>query len=30
MRKDAMDKAISGVTTIGEVLQATQDADSDF
>jgi type II secretory ATPase GspE/PulE/Tfp pilus assembly ATPase PilB-like protein len=30
MRKDAMDKAISGITTIGEVLQATQDADSDF
>jgi type II secretory ATPase GspE/PulE/Tfp pilus assembly ATPase PilB-like protein len=30
MRLDAMDKAISGVTTIGEVLRATQDTDSDF
>jgi hypothetical protein len=25
-----MSKAISGVTTIGEVLRATQDTDTDF
>ncbi len=30
MRRDAMRKAISGVTTIGEVLRATQDTDNDF
>ena len=30
MRLDAMSKAISGVTTIGEVLRATQDTDTDF
>ncbi len=30
MRQDAMSKASKGVTTIGEVLRATQDVDSDL
>jgi type II secretory ATPase GspE/PulE/Tfp pilus assembly ATPase PilB-like protein len=30
MRQDALSKASKGVTTIGEVLRATQDVDSDF
>jgi type II secretory ATPase GspE/PulE/Tfp pilus assembly ATPase PilB-like protein len=30
MREDAIVKAVAGVTTIGEVLRATQDTDGDF
>ena len=30
MRQDAMHKATSGITTIAEVLRATQDTDNDF
>jgi type II secretory ATPase GspE/PulE/Tfp pilus assembly ATPase PilB-like protein len=30
MRQDAMTKAIAGITTIGEVLRATQDTENDF
>ena len=30
MRQDAIAKAVDGVTTIGEVLRATQDTDGDF
>lgn len=30
MRQDAITKAVNGVTTIGEVLRATQDSDADF
>jgi type II secretory ATPase GspE/PulE/Tfp pilus assembly ATPase PilB-like protein len=30
MREDAIAKAVKGITTIGEVLRATQDIDSNF
>ena len=30
MREDAVSKAVNGITTIGEVLRATQDIDNDF
>jgi type II secretory ATPase GspE/PulE/Tfp pilus assembly ATPase PilB-like protein len=30
MRHDALSKASEGITTIGEVLRATQDIDSDM
>ena len=30
MRADAIQKAVKGITTIGEVLRATQDVESDF
>ena len=30
MREDAIAKAVQGTTTIGEVLRATQEIDSDF
>jgi len=30
MREDAIAKASEGITTIGEVLRATQDTDGDF
>jgi type II secretory ATPase GspE/PulE/Tfp pilus assembly ATPase PilB-like protein len=30
MRQDAIAKAVNGVTTIGEVLRATQDSDAGF
>jgi hypothetical protein len=30
MRQDAFAKAAAGITTIGEVLRATQDTDIDY
>ncbi len=30
MREDAISKAVNGVTTIGEILRATQDTDGDY